>query len=495
MENAPNKKNANILELNDEDSINSDLFENQDKEKLNFSEEEDNDYQENSSILLENIYSILEKLSTNFKNDQKLLFKILKEINISINLIINEFSSFSKKKIDMNDDENDVNNFFLTAEKDIYENDDEENKNMKLDTNSKVVFLLKIELLNRRIASLNEEIKNLKTILFKSNNKLNKDKNDNYYKFFMKKFKEIKDRKKCDDFKYLIFIENQKKKIMDLEEKLKIKNNENLPKDTLKSIRCFPNFVQYDFKEDINPKTIPLYQYIQQKKEKEKKTEKTKKSPKSKKNIFHSNKNKIKLQIQPLTNTFNKTYSCNKNKYKTKEITLNDNIKTDDYRNNYNYNMINITDIKNNLKMFSNKGKYNSNRYINFKKFYDLDIDKNINYKYKTLSYEDKSRNNKYKVKKDLIKEIKAFNPKNIINNKKEFFISHPTLDIAGVAKGKEQVYIGLPKKLLRLNKGGNFKSTMMVFPSSLNETMVNLEKLRSNKLHVDINKKENEKE
>ena len=212
MENSPNKKNANILELNDEDSINSDLFENQDKEKLNFSEEEDNDYQENSSILLENIYSILEKLSTNFKNDQKLLFKILKEINISINLIINEFSSFSKKKTDIDDEENDVNHFFLTEEKDIYENDDEENKNMKLDTNSKVVFLLKIELLNRRIASLNEEIKNLKTILFKSNNKINKDKNDNYYKFFMKKFKEIKDRKKCDDFKYLVFIENQKKK-------------------------------------------------------------------------------------------------------------------------------------------------------------------------------------------------------------------------------------------------------------------------------------------
>ena len=499
MENSPNKKNANILELNDEDSINSDLFENQDKEKLNFSEEEDNDYQENLSILLENIYSILEKLSTNFKNDQKLLFKILKEINISINLIINEFSSFSKKKTDIDDEENDVNHFFLTEEKDIYENDDEENKNMKLDTNSKVVFLLKIELLNRRIASLNEEIKNLKTILFKSNNKINKDKNDNYYKFFMKKFKEIKDRKKCDDFKYLVFIENQKKKIFDLEEKLKIKNNENLPKDTLKSIRCFPNFVQYDFKEDINPKTIPLTQYIQQEKDKEKgkekKVEKIKNSPKSKKNIFHSVKNKNKIQIQPLPNTFNKTYSCNKNKYRAKEITLSDNIKTDENKNIGNYNMINITDIKNNLKMFSNKDKYNSNKYINFKKFYDLEIDKNNNYKYKTLSHEDKSRNQKYKIKNDLMKEIKEFNPKILINNKKEFFIAHPTLDIAGVAKGKEQVYIGLPKKLLRLNKGGNFKSTMMVFPSSLNETMVNLEKLRNNKLHVDINKKENEKE
>ena len=418
------KQNTNILELNDDDSINSEDFENQEKEKLNFSEEEENDYQENSSILLENIFSILEKLSTNFKDDQKLLFKMLKEINISINLIINEFSSYSKRKIDIDDFENDVNNFFLTEEKNIYEIDDEENKNKKLDTNSKVVYLLKIELLNRRISSLNEEIKNLKTLLFKSNNKINKEKNNNYYKFFMKKFKEIKDRKKCDDFKYLVFIENQKKKIMDLEEKLKIKNNENLPKDTLKSIRCFPNFVQYDFKEDINPKTIPLSQYMQQEKNKEKnkekskkiekKLEKIKKSTKSKKDIFYSiknkNKNKNKIQIQLLPKAFNKTYSCSKNKYKTKEIILNDKIKTDGNTNNYNYNMINIIDIKNNIKMFSSKNKYNSNKYINYKKVYDLDIDKNNNKNYKTLSHEDKIK--KYKIRSGLMKEIREFNPK-----------------------------------------------------------------------------------
>ena len=29
----------------------------------------------------------------------------------------------------------------------------------------------------------------------------------------MKKFKEIKDKKKCDEFKYLMYIENQKKKL------------------------------------------------------------------------------------------------------------------------------------------------------------------------------------------------------------------------------------------------------------------------------------------
>jgi hypothetical protein len=43
----------------------------------------------------------------------------------------------------------------------------------------------------------------------------------------------------------------------------------------------------------------------------------------------------------------------------------------------------------------------------------------------------------------------------------------------------------------LKLNKGGNFKSARMIFPSSLNETLVNLEKLKINKFHIDEDKKE----
>ena len=41
---------------------------------------------------------------------------------------------------------------------------------------------------------------------------------------------------------------------------------------------------------------------------------------------------------------------------------------------------------------------------------------------------------------------------------------------------------MGLPKQFMKLNRGGA-KSARVVFPSSLNETMVNLEKLRINKL------------
>jgi hypothetical protein len=38
-------------------------------------------------------------------------------------------------------------------------------------------------------------------------------------------------------------------------------------------------------------------------------------------------------------------------------------------------------------------------------------------------------------------KEVKEFKPKTMINNKKEFFIAHPTLNYAGVSKKKDQAY------------------------------------------------------
>ena len=489
-----NKKNEKSIKSysSEEDSIDSEYFENP-KHILKLSdedEEEEKDIQENPASILENIINNLEKLSNNYKDDQKFLFNILKEINIVINLLISEFTSESNPKTDSN--ENNVNNFFLTEEKNKYFDTNEENKNSKLDINSKIVFLLKIEILNRKISSLNEQIKNLKTLLFNNtNNNLNQEKKNNLYKYVMKKFKDIKDRKKCDDYKYLMFIENQKKKIMNLEEKLNIKKHENLPKETLKSIRCFPNFIQYDFKEDINPKTIPLTQFFQ--KENENKCEK---SPESNRKITncYSDQHKNKKQMRPLFNSINNTIA-NDNFNRPKELKINNSISktVENYKN-----IINIKDIKNNINILSNKNKlrpFKSNNLKNLEKFYDSDNDNNI--RHKALNKEEKKAYNsqkKYKIKKDLVKEIKEFHPKTIMTNKKKFFVAHPTLDIAGVAKGKEQVYIGLPKKLLRLNKGGNFKSTMMVFPSSLNETMVNLEKLRNNKLHIDINKKENEK-
>ena len=72
-------------------------------------EEKDNDnYQEKSSLLLESIMAILEKLSLTLKGGKK-LFDLLKEIYTTINLLIKEF------KCDLNNTPN--FNTFITESK------------------------------------------------------------------------------------------------------------------------------------------------------------------------------------------------------------------------------------------------------------------------------------------------------------------------------------------------------------------------------------------
>ena len=315
--------------------------------------------------------------------------------------------------------------------------------------------MLKIKLLKRKINSLNEELNYLRQIFNDPNDKLNMSKSDNFYKFFINKLKQIKLKTKCDEFKYLLFIQNQKKKIMDLEEKLNNKKHENLSKEVLKSIRCFPNFVQYNFKEDINPKSLPLSEFLQMKTKNN-----NKRRPKSTKNIkkCFSFKNKNQNQINPI---YTQTINTDRQSSKSKNMRTNGKIKTE-------------INIKNNNN-FKNKTFYkNKSNKLNFKSL----IDKEKNPK-------------KIIIDKNIIKEVREFNPRTLMSNEKEFFIAHPTLDIAGISKGKDHPYMGLPKKFLKLNRGGA-KSARIVFPSSLNETMVNLEKLRINKL---IDMKNNDSE
>ena len=69
---------------------------------------------------------------------------------------------------------------------------------------------------------------------------------------------------------------------------------------------------------------------------------------------------------------------------------------------------------------------------------------------------------------------IEKYHPKTILDNKKEFFISHPTLNIAGIIKRKDLKYEGLPKKIIRLKLHKNLEKIMRItFPSSLNETFL----------------------
>ena len=472
----PNNRNKNNQnKRTSKNSISSDHNDNFNDVMKSYSKTEYNDYQKNSSVLFENIYTCLEKLSLIFKDDKKLLIHILKEIYNAINLIIKEFIAYSNKGININDGDNDI---FSTENLLNEDNNDKEESNIyDFDSNSKVVFLLKMKTLNMKIYNLNEELNALKQILNNSHDKLNHDKNNNIYKYFMKKIKEMKIKKKCDEFKYLLYIENQKRKIIELEKQLKLNQNENLSKDIIKNIRCFPYMTQYNFKENINPKSIPLSQYL-----KKDKDQKIKSEPKSKKNISSSVSFKNKKLIQYINSEDKLT---DRPLYKTKEIILDNALKTD--TGDKSSHMINIKDIKKNIIIFRNRNNMNKKDYLN-----DSDI---LKTECQTLNPGERILVEKYMKKyiknNNIEKEVKQFKPKTMINNKKKFFLAHPTLNYAGVSKGKEQAYSGLPKKLLKLSKGGNFKSARMIFPSSLNETLVNLEKLRINKFHINENKKE----
>ena len=470
---SPNENKNSSNNIFSIDSFHSDYFDNINEiisKSPNKNENSKN--QENFSMLLENIIIILEKLTMTFKDEEKLLSIILKEIYVTINLIIKEYIFDLKKKIDLNN--NGINNSQNLKEENIYidiiENYNQENdKNNDLDINSKVAYLFKIKSLNRKIFLLKEELDSLRKIFNNSEDVLNQNKNNNFYKFILKKLKEMKIKSKFDEFKYLLYIQNQQKKIMDLEKQLKLKQNENLPKDILKSIRCFPNFVQYNFKENINPKTIPLFQKMNNKKNKSK-------TNKINNSVSYRNKN--------INNDINKS-SIEKKGNKKKELSLNNKLKS--YIKGIEKKKNQVLNIKNNTTIIRNRNYRNglslensSDSYIFKTKLLTLNSGEN---------YLTENSDEKQILNNNIFKEVKEFVPKTIIDNKKKFFIAHPTLNIAGIAKEKEQAFSGLPRNLLKLNSG-NSDVNKIIFPSSLNETMVNLEKLRSNRIKIDMIKK-----
>ena len=73
------------------------------------------------------------------------------------------------------------------------------------------------------------------------------------------------------------------------------------------------------------------------------------------------------------------------------------------------------------------------------------------------------------------------------MNKDKKFFISHPNLTIAGVNNKKNKYSTGLPNKIFSFKFSKKLeKNAFFIFPSTLNETLVNLEKLRINKDYID---------
>ena len=398
--------------------------------------EDNNLKNENNPInIYDKIKLNIEKFMSEYNKETNLLIYILKEILAATVIIIKEFIENKSSNLSVSSNNINNNNFFLTEGG---QNKQNNSSIFDLDINSKIVFLVKIKKLNERINKLQEEMNFYKTII---NSQKNYKYGRDFAEIFKNKIMEQKEKNKKEAFTYLFCIEEQEKKISTLEKELKKKENENLPFDTLKSIRCFPYFNQYDFKKDINPKTIPLYHQFQF--NKLIKPSKNLSNPKEKgSNNMLSAKNKTQFYI---ANSLNNYISFEPKK--KKGMTLRK-----------------CKNVNNTLNNFSNIITTEDNN-IN-----------NSNIKIKNLIL----NGNETKVNDFIHNIINNYHPKTFLNNKKEFFVSHPTLGSIGVAKKNEMKYAGIPKKILRLKLHKNLERNMQItFPSSLNETLVNLEKLR----------------
>ena len=432
--------------------------------KMNFNKKDINPMN-----IYDEIKSYIESLIQNYSNEEILLNLILKEILNAIIIIINDF--VDNKKIE---DLNLVDNKLLSEIKSDSngQNDQSNNNNHSdLDINSKIVFLLKIQKLNNKVKKYQEELEFFRSIInINKKQKYGKD----LIELFKKKIFELKEKNQEKEYNYLFCIEELKKKINDLEEELKKREKDNLPIDTIKLMRCFPNFHQYDLKENINPKSIPLYQQFHQDRLVEKFL---KKDFKSTNNLMNSTKNKRILFNNNSTSNRTKLLLTNPDSDKSKA-----NLKYMSFGQQINKDMDKDKDLNSYNVLNYNRSINKYNFYIHDKKTFfnqsparkrrpNLNIDVINNNSNSNLN--DPNEHNK-------ISELFTYHPKTILNNNKEYFISHPTLNIAGVVKKKELKYVGLPKKLLRLKVHKNLEKNMQItFPSSLNETLVNLEKLK----------------
>jgi len=192
----------------------------------------------------DSIKSTLENFIEKYKGNNKLIFINLNKIYSYINSLMSSLTNKNKtkKSQEINDD--------------IKENIVSDN----LEKTSHFLYELKIDELNKKIKELNQEIE-LLTVNEDNKNGIKLNKRYTLYGMLKRKIADLEDKLKLNEFKYLLCIKEQQKKISDLEKELKMKKIENDQND-VKDIRCFPNLIQYNYKDDLNPKSIPLTKSI-----------------------------------------------------------------------------------------------------------------------------------------------------------------------------------------------------------------------------------------
>ena len=251
------------------------------------------------------------------------------------------------------------------------------------------------------------------------------------------KINEMEKNFKIEQLKYLFCIGEYHKRVNELEKKLNLNTIDQMPKDELKKLLCYPHYVKFDVNEDINPKSVPMF---------------IKRKNKCQSSIYDNRANK-KIGLSKSASTIN-TFDLILKKYKE--------------NNNNTFNLDNDKNNNENVEFNNDLEELdNDNKVINFEEVKNtIELGKN--------KFESKTKN------------MDIFFGKN-----KSFFLSHPKLNyIKSLNEGSkisswklENQINSLPKQLSKLKmQSKSQKNAIVVFPSFLSETMVNLEKLRTNK-------------
>ena len=256
------------------------------------------------------------------------------------------------------------------------------------------------------------------------------------------KINEIENKFIIERLSYLACIGENQKEISDLKRKLHLKSLDKLPKSELDKVICFPQYSKFEIAKEINPKLTPMY-------------------------LSDINKNKNKID-------------------KPKNIQNSESKKSQDSS----FNRLFQTELKQ-FKHSSNssdditnkKGDINKNESLNLEKSGEKIKMSEKLHKEKEIS-ESIELGQKY-FEKHIPTITKYF------KNHKNYFLSHPKLDYIKNINSRNNIIrwklgnqiASLPKMISKLKTiSKSQKNTLIIFPSFLSETLLNIEKLKTKK-------------
>ena len=248
----------------------------------------------------------------------------------------------------------------------------------------------------------------------------------NKIKHLYKKINDIENKFKTEKLNYLFCIGQYQSKINLLEEKINLDSIDKMPKEELKKLICFPHYIKFEVKEDINPKSVPM-------------------------SIENNKKHKCK-------SSYRFRGGKNTNLSDTGNITNSIEGSSQNLINNYNI-----------IESFDDNEKI---------KIDDLNIAKSKDFIEETKKIIEYGKQN-------FDAQVPVF--EKFVGKRKKYFVSHPKISYVRFGKDFKlksrklnNQLDNLPKSISKLKTcTKSQKNAIVVFPSSFNETVVNLEKLR----------------